>query len=100
MRWIATIFREVLGLFVDDGSFALAVLGWMGVVWLPMLRQVELVYPGMPRRFHPSPPGFHLEHLWSYPLAGGLVLFAGLAVILAESVLRYARKARRKGVPV
>ena len=100
LRWIATIFREILGLFVDDGSFAVAVLAWIGVVWLPLLPRVLLGFLGMPRRYHPSPPGFLLEHLWSYPLAGGVVLFVGLAVILAESVFRFSRKARRKGVPL
>jgi hypothetical protein len=33
MRWIGNIVREVFGLFVDDGSFALAILAWIGIVW-------------------------------------------------------------------
>ena len=100
MRWIATVVREIFGLFVDDGSFALAVLVWIGVVCLPSFPRWMLGYLGMPRRYHPSPAGFSLEHLWSYSLAGGVLLFVGLAVILAESVLRFSRKARRKGVPL
>ncbi len=101
MRWLATIFREVLGLFVDDGSFALAVLVWMGVIWLmTSLPRFIVGFLGMPRRYQTYPSGFELDFLWRHPLAGGLVLFAGLAVILAESVLRFSRKARRKSVPV
>ncbi len=101
MRWIVTIFREVLGLFVDDGSFALAVLGWMGVIWLmTSLPRFLVDFLGMPRRYQAYPSGFELAFLWRHPLAGGLLLFAGLAVILAESVLRFSRKARGKGVPV
>lgn len=69
MRWITTILREIFGLFVDDGSFALAVLAWIGVVWL-------------------------LIHHWKQSLPGGIVLFLGLGFILAESALRFARKRR------
>lgn len=34
MQWIRKITAEVFGLFVDDGSFALAVLVWIGLVGL------------------------------------------------------------------
>ena len=70
MNWIKTISREVFGLFVDDAAFALAILIWLGVI------------------------------RWGTPLLGlpagwtGILLFAGLALILSESALRYARKAR------
>lgn len=100
LRWIATVLREIVGLFVDEGSFAFAVLAWVGVVCLPSLPQQILGYLGMPRRYHSYPPGLHFQHLWSYPLAGGVVLFLGLALILAESVLRFARKAKRKIEPL
>ena len=100
MRSIATIVREIFGLFVDDGSFALAVLAWIVVVWLPSLPQFLLGYFGMPRRHHLYPHGLQLEHLSSYSLAGGVLLFVGLAVILTGSVLRFSRKARRRVVPL
>ena len=70
MRWLATIVREIFGLFVDDGSFALAVLAWICVLWL-------------------------LGHLSKQSVAGGIVLFLGLGVLLAGSVVRFARKVRR-----
>lgn len=70
MRWISTIVREIFGLFVDDSSFALAVLAWIGLVWF-------------------------LVHHWKQAIAGGVVLFLGLGVILAESTFRFARKRRR-----
>lgn len=71
MPWLKTIFREIFGLFVDDGSFALAILVWLAVVWF--------LFP-------------HMGHLqrWSGP-----ILFAGLAAILVESLTRYAREKLR-----
>ena len=68
MRWLKTIAREVIGLFVDDGSFAAAILVWLAlaVVALPRLATVAR---------------------W-----GGPALFAGLAAILIGSVLRYSRR--------
>jgi hypothetical protein len=68
MKWLKNIFREVFGLFVDDGSFALAILIWLAVV--------RWVTP----RFN-KPSGIT-----------AVVLFAGLALILAESVTRYSRR--------
>jgi hypothetical protein len=68
MRWIKTIFRELLGLFVDDGSFAIAILVWLGLLWL--------LLPRLP-----------VSGIWS-----AAILFAGLGLILIESVLRRARK--------
>jgi hypothetical protein len=66
MNLIATIGKELLGLFVDDGSLALAILVWVGSIaattaWLDL----------------------------GAPLAGG-ALFAGLVAILLENVLRRA----------
>ena len=29
LSWISTVRRELVGLFVEDGSFALAVLAWL-----------------------------------------------------------------------
>ena len=66
-----SIGREILGLFVDDGSFAVVIVVWLvlAVAGLP------LVVP---------------EGRWSGP-----ILFVGLALVLVESVLRYARRRRR-----
>ncbi len=68
MQWIKTIFREVFGLFVDDGSFALAILAWLLFIWL-LLRRLQM------------------------PIAGGILLFLGLAALLIESVARFSRSA-------
>ncbi len=72
MKWISNIFREIFGLFVDDGSFAVAILAWLAVVhWMgPYLRLA--------------------------PAATAVIFFAGLALILAESALRYARSRQPK----
>ena len=67
MRWIKTILHEVFGLFVDDGSFALAIVVWLLAVKLLVTH-------------------FLLTARWT-----GLLLFGGLAVILAESALRASR---------
>ena len=71
MKWLRTILREILGLFVDDGSFAVAI-----VVWLLVVRLVVAHVAFVAR--------------WS-----GFLLFGGLAVMLAESALRFARRRRR-----
>ena len=65
---IKTVLAEVLGLFVDDGTFALSILAWLGLAWIALPRLPELG-----------------------PWAGAL-LFAGLAGILVESALRRARR--------
>jgi hypothetical protein len=70
MKWMSNIFREIFGLFVDDGSFAVAILAWLAVVhWIA-------------------------PHLRLAPAATAVIFFAGLALILAESALRYARSKR------
>jgi membrane protein implicated in regulation of membrane protease activity len=68
MRWIQSIARRIFGLFVDDGSFAVAILVWLG-----------LAMAGVPRTA--------VGAQWA-----GAALFAGLAVILIENVLRFARR--------
>jgi hypothetical protein len=70
MRWLKSIAREVLGLFVEDWSFAAAILVCVVLA--------GLVLP----RIAPAA-------LWSGP-----ALFTGLALILIESVVRFSRKAR------
>lgn len=67
MQWIRTVLREIFGLFIDDGSFAVAILVWLAIVWL--------VLP------HIAVPAF-----WSGPF-----LFVGLALILVKSAARRAR---------
>lgn len=68
MNWIKSVAQEVLGLFVDDGSLAIAILIWLafGTIALPRI--------GLTTR-------------WTGP-----VLFVGLAMILVESVLRFSRR--------
>ena len=68
MRLLAAIWAELLGLFVDDGSLAAAILVLVGV--LGLLRETGAI---------------------GAPLAGGL-LFGGLVVILLENVRRSARR--------
>ena len=68
MSYLKTIFREIFGLFVEDGSFAIAILAWLALLW------------------------WLLPHL---PIAGlwqAVILFAGLIAILIESVLRRTRR--------
>jgi hypothetical protein len=71
MKWVKNILREIFGLFVDDGSFALALL-----IWLILMRWV-------------------MSRPIIAPVVAGIALFTGLALILIESVLRYARRKRR-----
>jgi len=71
MNWLKNIFREIFGLFVDDGSFALAI-----IIWLVLIRWTT-------------------SHLSLSPAATGILLFAGLALILIESTVRYARHKRQ-----
>ncbi len=68
MNWIKSVGCEVLGLFVDDGSFAVAILIWLafGIVGLPRI--------GLTGR-------------WTGP-----IFFVGLAIILIESVLRFSHR--------
>jgi len=68
VKWIKNILREIFGLFVEDWSFALSIL-----LWLILMRWLT-------------------SRLVVAPAAAGVVLFAGLALILIESVLRYARR--------
>ncbi len=68
MKWLKNILREIFGLFVDDGSFALAILIWLAVVrWAT-------------------------PHLNIPSRATGIILFAGLALILTQSATRYSRR--------
>ena len=67
MSVAATIFKELFGLFVDDGSLALVILAWVGLFALFLLV------------------------VGSGGGLAGIIFFAGLAVALVENVLRRAR---------
>lgn len=73
MSAIKTVFREIWGLFVDDGTFAAAILIWL-----------VLCAVALPRLAAHIPVQ-----------ASGLILFAGLGIILFEDTLRFARNKRR-----
>lgn len=68
MTWLKSIFREIFGLFVDDGSFAIAILAWLCILFL--------AFPHLP-----------IPAVWH-----GVILFAGLIAILIESTLRRSRQ--------
>jgi hypothetical protein len=68
MSWLKTIWTELVGLFVDDVGFAVAIAVWLGVS-----------YAAFHTAIVPAP--------WRGPL-----LFVGLAVIFAENTLRRSRK--------
>ena len=72
MSWLKTVWSELIGLFVDDGRFAIAIVLWLGACWLALPRI------GLPP---PLPPA---------------ILFAGLVVILAESAMRLAQASSPK----
>ncbi len=69
MQWLRSIAREVYGLFVDDGSFAVALLAWT------LMACATLRWP-------------HAGH-W-----GGPILVVGFVVALAENALRSSRRRR------
>ena len=68
MPWLKTVWSEFIGLFVDDGSFAVAILLWLATCWVVLPRL-------------PLPPALP-----------PMILYVGLALILVESALRRSRK--------
>lgn len=68
MKALTTAVEEIFGLFVEDGSLAIGILIWLGIA--------ASVFPHLPD-----------SGAWRAPL-----LFVGLLLILAENVLRSARK--------
>jgi hypothetical protein len=68
MGWLRSIVREMWGLFVDNGSFAAAIVVWLALAVLVLPR------------------------VGVSPRAAGPALFAGLAAILIESVLRASHR--------
>jgi len=71
MKWLRAICREILGLFVDDGSFAVAILVWLGVAW------------------------FISRHMASGSVWSTVTLSAGLVLILIESAVRFKKHKSR-----
>ena len=72
MKWILAAARELVSLFVDDGSLVVAVLAWVALA--------TLAFPALP-----------IDRGWL-----AVALFAGLALILTENVLRAARRKTRR----
>jgi hypothetical protein len=68
MRTLIAILREIAGLFVDDGSLALAILAVVGVA------------------------AFLAIILKASALAVGLVLLGGCAAVLIENIMRTVRR--------
>jgi hypothetical protein len=66
MSWLKSVGSELIGLFVDDGNFALSLLIWLVACGLALPRL------GLPAFLPP------------------VILFAGLVAILARSALRRA----------
>jgi hypothetical protein len=67
MGALKSLLAQILGLFVDDGAFAAAIVTWLAFVSLLV-------------------PRLHLARKW-----GGVILFGGIAVILIAGTLRKAR---------
>lgn len=68
MQTIVGIAREILGLFIDDGSLALSVLIWVAGCGLAF-------------------PAVGVDSV-----LGSFLLFLGLAIILGENTIRGARR--------
>lgn len=68
MSGLKAVWSRFIGLFVDDGSFAVAIMAWLVACWLV------------------------LRWLGVGPTWPPVILFLGLAVILAESAARRARR--------
>jgi len=70
MSWLAGAGRELVGLFIDDGSLVVLSVLWLAICGLVL-------------------PHLGIENSWR-----GGALFIGLAAILAENALRAARAKR------
>jgi hypothetical protein len=68
MNALKMAWEEFIGLFIDDGSLAVAIVVWVALV--------GFLFPHLPR-----------SSQW-----GASLLFVGLAAILVENILRRARK--------
>jgi hypothetical protein len=74
MMVVRGILREIAALFVDDGSFALAIVAWVVAAALCIRLGVN-------------------------PVFEAVLLFLGLAALLAENVSRSARERRGQSPP-
>jgi hypothetical protein len=70
MRWLKNTVLELWGLFVDDASFAVAIVAWIVIGVFVLRRCVPPPWPGP-------------------------VFFLGIAVVLIENAARSARRSRR-----
>ncbi len=68
MRRLRILWDEIVGLFVDDRLYAIAILAWIALVWFMVTR-------------------VGIASVW-----GAVALFAGLALILVENTTRAARR--------
>ena len=68
MKFLQSVLTELFGMFVDDGSLAIAILAWVAIIAL--VQRLAVLPPGVV----------------------GALLFLGLAGLLIENVLRRARK--------
>jgi hypothetical protein len=68
MSMLTSILRELAGLFVDDGSLALAILGVIALAWI-----FAALMPGMPL------------------VAGAMLLLGCLGVLLANVMIAARR---------
>ena len=75
MTWLASALRQVYGLFVDDGALSLAICIWLLIAW------------------------FALPYVVASESGRSIVLFIGLAVLLADSVRRGSAGARKHADP-
>jgi hypothetical protein len=71
MNWIVQALKELWGLFVEDGSYAIALVAWTAIAAFLL----ALIVPD----------------LWRGPC-----LFAGLIFVLIENVTRSARNLRKQ----
>jgi hypothetical protein len=67
MNLIVAAFKQLVGLFVEDGTLALFLIIWIGIA--------ALVLPRVP-----------IDSSWD-----GVILFAGCVAILVENVVRAGR---------
>jgi hypothetical protein len=68
MNLIVAAFKQLIGLFVEDGTLALFLIIWVGIAAL-----------GLPR--------VPIDSSWD-----GVILFAGCVAILIENVIRASRR--------
>lgn len=92
MTWLRTVLREVYGLFVDDLAFTLSLLAWVAFIWLALV-WLASTGPALTWQNRYESLRLHTLAAWWLP---AVLLFAGLAAILLESVLRYARAHARR----